>query len=169
VREYALAIGNNLKDHVSELGKFGADNVILADEPSLALYHPDYYREIALEAIKKLNPSIILAAATLCISAFATSNIFTITAMAMVYLIGHLESIAREYWLQEHAAGWFARTFLAVVAFIFPDLQAFNISDEVIGGVPIPARLIVELLGLAVFYVVSYLLLAIAIFYQREL
>jgi len=64
VREYTLAIGNSLKDHVSELGKYGADNVILADEPSLALYHPDYYRQIALQAIKKLNPSIILAAAT---------------------------------------------------------------------------------------------------------
>ena len=64
MREYALAIGNSLKDHVSELGKYGADNVILADEPSLALYHPDYYRQIALQAIKKLNPSIILAAAT---------------------------------------------------------------------------------------------------------
>jgi hypothetical protein len=126
-------------------------------------------RDLIGALVLVLAKSIILAAATLCISAFATSNIFTITAMAMVYLIGHLESIAREYWLQEHAAGWFARTFLAVVAFIFPDLQAFNISDEVIGGVPIPARLIVELLGLAAFYVVSYVLLAIAIFYQREL
>jgi ABC-2 type transport system permease protein len=115
-----------------------------------------------------LAKSAILAAATLCISAFATSNIFTITAMAMVYLIGHLESIAREYWM-EHAAGWVARTFLAVVAFIFPDLQAFNISDQVIGGIPIPAHLIVQLLGLTTFYVFSYILVATAIFYQREL
>jgi len=36
----------------------------LADDPSLALFHPDYYRQIALQEIKKLNPSIILAAAT---------------------------------------------------------------------------------------------------------
>ena len=64
MREHALAIGDNLKDQVNELGKYGADNVILADDPSLALYHPDYYRQIALQAIKKLNPSIILAAAT---------------------------------------------------------------------------------------------------------
>ncbi|HVH14349.1 MAG TPA: electron transfer flavoprotein subunit alpha/FixB family protein [Candidatus Angelobacter sp.] len=64
VREHALAIGTSLKDHVSELGKYGADNVILVEDPSLALFHPDYYRQIALQAIKKLNPSIILAAAT---------------------------------------------------------------------------------------------------------
>src|SRR5439155_1714535 len=36
----------------------------LADDPSLAIFHPDYYRQIALEAIKRVNPSIILAAAT---------------------------------------------------------------------------------------------------------
>ena len=89
--------------------------------------------------------------------------------MAMVYLIGHLESIAREYWLQEHAAGWGTRTFLAVVAFIFPDLQAFNISDQVISGIAIPTHLIEQLLGLSAFYIASYILLATAIFYQREL
>ena len=126
-------------------------------------------RDLIAAVVLVLAKSAILAAATLCISAFATSNIFTITAMAMVYLIGHLESIAREYWLQEHAAGWATRTFLAMVAFIFPDLQAFNISDQVIGGVPIPAHLVVQLFGLTAFYVLSYILLATAIFYQREL
>ena len=64
VKEHALAIGSNLRDHVEELGKYGADNVILADDPSLALFHPDYYRQIVLETIKRVNPSIILVAAT---------------------------------------------------------------------------------------------------------
>jgi len=64
VSEIVLAIGNGLKDPTSELGKYGADKVILADDPSLAIFHPDYYRQIALEAIKRVNPSIILAAAT---------------------------------------------------------------------------------------------------------
>jgi electron transfer flavoprotein alpha subunit len=63
-KEYALAIGNNLRDRVGELGKYGADSVMLADDPSLVLFHPDYYRQIALEAIKRVNPSIILVAAT---------------------------------------------------------------------------------------------------------
>jgi electron transfer flavoprotein alpha subunit len=64
VRECALVIGNNLKDHVGELGNYGAENVILADDPALALFHPDYYRQIALEAIRRVRPSIILAPAT---------------------------------------------------------------------------------------------------------
>ena len=53
-----------MTDRASELGRYGADSVILADDLSLALFHPDYYRQIALQAIKKLNPSIVLAAAT---------------------------------------------------------------------------------------------------------
>src|SRR5437763_10037665 len=43
----------------------------------------------------------LLAALTLLVSTFATTNIFTIAVMAFVYLIGHLQSIAREYWLQQ--------------------------------------------------------------------
>ncbi len=64
VNEYALAIGNGLKERVNELGRYGADKVILADDPSLAIFHPDYYRQIALEAIKRVSPTIILASAT---------------------------------------------------------------------------------------------------------
>ncbi len=64
VSEDALVIGNGLKERVSELGRYGADKILLADGPSLAIFHPDYYRQIALEAIKRVNPSIILAAAT---------------------------------------------------------------------------------------------------------
>ncbi len=37
VSEFVLAIGNGLKDRVGELGRYGADKVILADEPSLAI------------------------------------------------------------------------------------------------------------------------------------
>ncbi|HEY2103398.1 MAG TPA: ABC transporter permease subunit [Chthoniobacterales bacterium] len=122
---------------------------------------------VALSLI--LAKCVILAAVTLCISAFATSTIFTISAMAMVYLVGNLEGVVRDYWLQEHPAGWLARAFLAFVAFVFPDLQAFDISDLVTSGISTTGPFLAKLLGLAAIYAVSYLLLAIAIFYQREL
>ncbi len=64
VQEYVLAIGNGVKDRVPELGKYGADKVLLADDPSLGLFHPDYYRQIALDVAKKINPGIILIPAT---------------------------------------------------------------------------------------------------------
>src|SRR5438552_244375 len=65
----------------------------------------------------------LLAALTLFVSMFATTNIFTIVVMVFIYFIGHLQAIAREYWLQEHSAGWMARLFLLLVALIFPDLD----------------------------------------------
>jgi ABC-type transport system involved in multi-copper enzyme maturation permease subunit len=58
----------------------------------------------------------LLAALTLFVSTFATTNIFTIVVMAFVYFIGHLQATAREYWLQEHGSGLVTRVFLAVVA-----------------------------------------------------
>ncbi len=116
-----------------------------------------------------LAKGIVLAALALCVSSFATSSIFTISAMAMIYLVGHLESVAREYWLEQHAAGWLTRAFLAAVAFIFPDLQAFNLSDQLIAGITVSSAALMKLFQLGAVYTVAYLLLAIAIFYQREL
>jgi hypothetical protein len=116
-----------------------------------------------------LAKGIILAALALCVSSFATSSIFTISAMAMLYLVGHLESVAREYWLEQHSAGWLTRGFLAVVAFVFPDLQAFNLSDQLIAGIALTSSMLLKLFQLGAVYTIAYLLLAIAIFYQREL
>jgi len=51
----------------------------------------------------------LLAALTLFVSTFASTNIFTVVVMAFIYFIGHLQATAREYWLQEQSAGWMAR------------------------------------------------------------
>ena len=116
-----------------------------------------------------LLKGIVLAALALCISSFATSSIFTISAMAKIYLVGHLEPVAREYWVEQHSAGWLTRSFLALIAFIFPNLQAFNLSDQLIAGVSVGGALLLRLVQLGAVYTFGYLLLAIAIFYQREL
>src|SRR5438445_521969 len=76
----------------------------------------------------------LLAALTLLVSTFATTSIFTIVVMAFIYLIGHLQATAREYWLQGHSSGWITHGFLAVVALIFPDLLAFNLVDDIFAG-----------------------------------
>src|SRR5437660_1818613 len=47
----------------------------------------------------------LLAALTLFISTFATTNIFTVVVMVFIYFIGHLQATAREYWLHEHSSG----------------------------------------------------------------
>src|SRR5207245_8600126 len=86
----------------------------------------------------------LLAALTLFVSTFATTNIFTIVVMVFVYFIGHLQATAREYWLEQQGAGWIARIFLAIVALIFPDLQAFNLVDDVVAGGAIPLALVAK-------------------------
>ena len=111
----------------------------------------------------------LLATLTLLISTFATTNIFTVLVTVVVYFIGHLQATAREFWLHEQGAGWCGRAFLAFVALFFPDLQLFDFSDEIITGLAIPLALFWKTIALGFFYILVYLLLAIALFNAKEL
>jgi hypothetical protein len=111
----------------------------------------------------------LLAALTLFVSTFATTNIFTVMVMVFVYFIGHLQATAREYWLEQQSAGWLTRAFLAIVALIFPDLQAFNLVDEIVAGVAIPLALFAKTALLGIFYTAIYTLAATFVFYGKEL
>jgi ABC-type transport system involved in multi-copper enzyme maturation permease subunit len=139
------------------------------DRALVGVHQAGANRDLVLALFLILTKAAVLVSLTLCISSFATSNIFTISAMVMVYLVGHLESIARDYWLHQRAAGWLVRVFLAAVAFFFPDLQAFNLSDQIIAGSSLSNLMLLKLLGFGVIYIVGYLVIAIAIFSQREL
>jgi len=111
----------------------------------------------------------LLAALTLFVSTFATTNIFTIVVMAFVYFIGHLQATAREYWLQEHSSGLLTRVFLAIVALLFPDLQAFNLVDDIVAGTAISLAVFAKTALLGVFYTTIYTFLAAFVFYGKEL
>jgi ABC-type Na+ efflux pump permease subunit len=111
----------------------------------------------------------LLAALTLFVSTFATTNIFTIVVMAFVYFIGHLQATAREYWLHEHSTGWVTRVLLAIVALLFPDLQAFNLVDDIVAGAAISIGLFLKTAVLGIFYTMIYTLLAAFVFYGKEL
>jgi len=111
----------------------------------------------------------LLAALTLFVSTFATSNIFTIVVMAFIYFIGHLQATAREYWLHEHGSGLVSRIFLAIVALLFPDLQAFNLVDDIVAGTAISLSVFAKTALLGVFYTTIYTLLAAFVFYGKEL
>lgn len=113
--------------------------------------------------------SALLASLTLFISTFASSNIFTIVVMVFIYFIGHLQATAREYWLQEHGAGWLARVFLALVALAFPDLQLFNLVDDLAAGTAIPFALFLKTALLGCVYTSIYLFFAWVAFHGKEL
>ena len=111
----------------------------------------------------------LLAALTLFVSTFASTNIFTIVVMAFIYFIGHLQATAREYWLHEHSSGVITRIFLALVALLFPDLQAFNLVDDIVAGTAISMALFAKTAVLGTFYTTIYTLLAAFVFYGKEL
>jgi ABC-type Na+ efflux pump permease subunit len=125
----------------------------------------DIFPGIAIIYLK----ACLLSALTLFVSTFASTTIFTTVVMAFIYFIGHLQATAREYWLHENNAGWMARAFFSVVALIFPDLQAFNLIDDIVAGAAIPLALFAKTAVLGAFYVAIYTLLATYIFYGKEL
>jgi ABC-type Na+ efflux pump permease subunit len=111
----------------------------------------------------------LLAALTLFVSTFARTNIFTVVVMLFVYFIGHLQAMAREYWLQQQGASWLTQGFLALIALIFPDLQAFNLTDEIVAGAVIPMAIFTKTALLGIFYVAIYTMTATFVFYGKEL
>jgi hypothetical protein len=58
---------------------------------------------------------------------------------------------------------------LALVAIIFPDLQAFNLVDGIVTGAPVTAALLLKTLALGFGYIAVYTVLAAAVFQTREL
>lgn len=113
----------------------------------------------------------LLASLTLFISSFATSSIFAMIVATAIYFIGHLQATARDFWLGDAGAGdaWWMNIFIALVALLFPDLQAFTLADDVVAGTPIPAAIFWQTFALGWVYVAVYYLLASFIFAGREL
>jgi hypothetical protein len=62
-----------------------------------------------------------------------------------------------------------AKTALALVALIFPDLQLFNLVDDVVTGTAIPAGLFAQTAVLGGVYVSVYFFFAWVSFHGRDL
>ena len=116
-----------------------------------------------------LVKSLLLASLTLLVSTFATSGIFTILVAASTYFIGHLQVTAREFWLSGIGVHWWTRLFTALIALFFPDLQAFNLTDDVVAGVPLPMMIFWQCVALGGCYTAVYYALACFLFHNREL
>ena len=113
--------------------------------------------------------SALLASLTLFLSTFATSSIFTILMATALYFIGHLQSTAREYWLAGVDVQWWSRILAALVSLLFPDLQAFNLTDDIIAGTAVPMALFAGTVGLGILYISVYFSLSALVFSAREL
>lgn len=111
----------------------------------------------------------LFAALTLLISTFASSWIFTIVTSVAIYFIGTIQPIARDYWLADNAATPLTKGFLGLVSLLFPDLQLFNLVDDIVAGNAIGGLLFFKTAALGAIYVSVYLFLAYFVFSKKEL
>lgn len=116
-----------------------------------------------------LLKALICSTLTLLLSTIATSSVFTILTSVVVYLIGHLQSIARESWLAGLQPSPLMKIFVGMVALVFPDLQLFNVVDEIAVGTPLPLGLFWQTGAFGGLYLLAYFLLAQLVFSTREL
>jgi ABC-type transport system involved in multi-copper enzyme maturation permease subunit len=111
----------------------------------------------------------VCAALTLLLSTFASSMIFTIIMSVVIQIIGHVQPIARDYWLGGISVSSLTKIFLALVSLIIPDLSAFSLVDDVVAGNAISLDLFAKTAALGGVYVGIYFLVAYFIFVGKEL
>ena len=94
----------------------------------------------------------VAAAFTLLLATFASSTLFTGICGVAVYIIGHFQSLARDYLLTGEAPALYARVLAALTALVFPDMKVFDIVDDVTAGTAIPLGAVAKMTGLALLY-----------------
>jgi hypothetical protein len=117
--------------------------------------------------------AIVCATLTLMISCFASSWLFTVVIAFVAILIGHLIPIARSVWQDPVSAGLSASPgsewFLKATTVFFPDMQLFNIVDDIAVGTKVDPAIFGSIAGLGAGYIAVYLLVAYLFFAWREL
>jgi hypothetical protein len=124
-----------------------------------------------IEAILLLFTKLIMTAGiALLISTFATSSIFTIITTFMIYLIGHMESTARDVWLARGAeTSIWQSGLVGLISLLIPDMNSFTIVDEILAGNKVPWSHTLNLLGYADVYLIVLLGVSIVVFDYREI
>jgi electron transfer flavoprotein alpha subunit len=59
-----LLLGNNIKEKAAELGHYGADKVMVAEDPRLETYTSDAYVSVISELVKAADPAVLLIGAS---------------------------------------------------------------------------------------------------------
>lgn len=116
-----------------------------------------------------LLKALLCSTLTLLLSTLASSTIFTLLTSVVIYLIGHVQGIAREAWMSGIDTSAALRLLAGFVALVFPDLQMFNVVDEIAVGTALPSLLFWQTSGFGVLYIVVYFLLAQVFFSTREI
>jgi ABC-type Na+ efflux pump permease subunit len=124
-----------------------------------------------IEAIILIFAKLVMTIGiALLISTFATSSIFTIVTTFMIYLIGHMESTAREFWLASGAnSSIWQSGLVGFISLLIPDMNSFTIVDEILAGNKVPWSHALNLIGYADVYLIVLLAVSIVVFDYREI
>jgi len=124
-----------------------------------------------IEAVLLIFAKLLMTTGiALLISTFATSSIFTIVTTFMIYLIGHMESTAREVWLASGASSSIWQSGLVgLISLLIPDMNSFTIVDEILAGNRVPWSHALNLIGYADVYLIVLLGVSIVVFDYREI
>lgn len=124
---------------------------------------PNLIKAVALGYTKL----VLLTAITLFVSTFSTSWIFTVFISFCIYFMGHLQSAAREMWQTQGTV--LAKFGMMLVAFFIPDLQSFNLADDIVVGNVITWAHTWKVIGYGAWMTAIVAALAYAIFYYKEI
>jgi ABC-type transport system involved in multi-copper enzyme maturation permease subunit len=112
----------------------------------------------------------VVAAIAVFFSTIATSTTFVVAMTLLVYLIGHLQSVAREQWMESgETKQWVVKFFLSAVSLLIPDFNLYNLIDEIVAGNMVHWRSTLELSGYSVVYILILLGAATLVFEGRDI
>ena len=116
--------------------------------------------------------AVVCAGLTLMVSCFATSWLFTVIVSLMIIFAGSLVPIARSVWqgpLGAADAPAHIAILLRLITVFVPDMQLFNVVDDIAVGMSVEADVFLRIAGLGAGYVLVYLLVGWLFFAWREL
>ncbi len=157
-----------IKDAASQAG-VAADKYGMATIQQVVLQikaqvrDPNLIKAVLLAYVKL----VLVTALTLFVSTFSTSMIFTVFISVCIYIAGHLQATAREMWQSQGTP--LAKVGMAMVAFFIPDLQSFNLADDIVIGNIITWVHACKVIGYGAWMTAIVTALAYAIFYYKEI
>ena len=109
----------------------------------------------------------VLAAFTLLVASFSQTQLYTVVTGFFVLVICHLQYLAHDAYAG--ADSWFGRAGAALIGWMFPNFQLFNLADELAAGAAAPWGQVARVSAYALAYIAVAFALAVYSFRKREI
>jgi len=148
----------------------GAGNLTEEQVEAVAAIKAQIYDPNLIQVVMLIWAKLALVAViAIFFSTLATSTIFIVATTLLVYLVGHLQGVARDFFMSaKNTAGWQFGA-LGLLSTLVPDFSAYNIIDEIIAGNVVPWAYVSQVVTYSAIYTVVVLAVSALIFSDREL